>query len=62
MEKTDGHGMTDVVATASHHDGKEGLSSLANQQEHNLTLKTVFTNHKAVVWWCFYWAMCAVGW
>jgi hypothetical protein len=30
--------------------------------EHALTVKQVFKNHPAVVWWCFFWAMAAVGW
>lgn len=33
-----------------------------NQLEHDLTLKLVFNRHPALVWWCFYWAMAAVGW
>lgn len=30
--------------------------------EHDTTVKQVFRNHPALVWWCFYWAMAAVGW
>ncbi|RYP42129.1 hypothetical protein DL767_000494 [Monosporascus sp. MG133] len=33
-----------------------------NQLEHDLTLSVVFRRHTALVWWCFYWAMAAVGW
>ncbi|EEY23479.1 maltose permease [Verticillium alfalfae VaMs.102] len=62
MDKIDDNETTNVVATVSHHDTKEGMSTSANQQEHELTLKTVFKHHKAVIWWCFYWAMCAIGW
>lgn len=49
-------------ATVSHHEGKDGLTSSAIQQEHDLTLREVFKHHKLIIWWCFYWAMCAVGW
>jgi hypothetical protein len=30
--------------------------------EHELTFKDVLRNHKRLVWWCFYFAMCAIGW
>ncbi|KAH8724187.1 maltose permease [Phaeosphaeriaceae sp. PMI808] len=30
--------------------------------EQELTFRHVLRNHKAMVWWCFYFAMCAVGW
>lgn len=33
-----------------------------NAIEHELTFKHVIRNHKALVWWCFYFAMCAIGW
>ncbi|KAF2185327.1 maltose permease [Zopfia rhizophila CBS 207.26] len=33
-----------------------------NDLEHTLTLRDVFKYHKPLVWWCFYWAMCAIGW
>lgn len=33
-----------------------------HELEHRLTLKQVFRGHPALVWWCFYWAMAAVGW
>lgn len=62
-DKTEGsvpHATPD--ATVSHHEGKDGLTSSAIQQEHDLTLREVFKNHKLIIWWCFYWAMCAVGW
>lgn len=62
MDKINDNETTNVVATVSHHDTKEGMSTSANQQEHELTLKTVFKHHKAVIWWCFHWAMCAIGW
>lgn len=36
--------------------------AVADQLEHDLTLADVFRRHKMLVWWCFYWAMAAVGW
>jgi hypothetical protein len=51
-----------MEATVSHHDTKEEKTSNALQQEHDLTLRDVFKNHKTIVWWCFFWAMAAVGW
>lgn len=33
-----------------------------NKAEHELTVKQVFTQHPALVWWIFYWAMAGVGW
>jgi len=41
---------------------KNGPVEVAIEQEHELTLGQVFRHHRAVAWWCFYWAMCAVGW
>lgn len=34
----------------------------ANNEEHNMTFSSVWRNHKAVIWWSFYWAMCSTGW
>lgn len=34
----------------------------ANDQEASVTFLLVWQNHKAVIWWSFYWAMCATGW
>ncbi len=41
---------------------KSAVVAAANQQEHELTLADLFRDHKPVVWWCFFWAMAAVGW
>lgn len=51
-----------VDLVAEHHDHKHDGETAANQQEHDLTLAEAFRNHKTLIWWCFYWAMCAVGW
>jgi hypothetical protein len=30
--------------------------------EHELTFMDVLKHHKMLIWWSFYFAMCAVGW
>lgn len=30
--------------------------------EHDLTFIDVLKHHKMLIWWAFYFAMCAVGW
>ncbi|KAK1980068.1 maltose permease [Colletotrichum cereale] len=51
-----------LEASVSHQDAKEPALATTMQQEHDLTAREVFKNHKAIVWWCFYWAMAAIGW
>ncbi|GAM37739.1 C6 transcription factor [Talaromyces pinophilus] len=34
----------------------------ANDEEATMTFSSVWRNHKIVIWWSFYWAMCATGW
>ena len=41
---------------------KEQALQADHNLEHDTTVKQVFHNHPIVVWWCFYWAMAAVGW
>lgn len=33
-----------------------------NEVEHELTFREVARHHKALIWWSFYFAMCAIGW
>ena len=33
-----------------------------NAEEHRLTFVEIWKHHKAMIWWSFYFAMCAVGW
>lgn len=33
-----------------------------NDREHQLTFMDVARDHKSLIWWSFYFAMCAVGW
>jgi hypothetical protein len=32
-----------------------------NEQEHEMTLGFVARNHPMIIWWSFFWCMCAVG-
>ncbi|TLD30987.1 hypothetical protein PspLS_01694 [Pyricularia sp. CBS 133598] len=56
MEKSKDIETHPIEGTTSHHD------KLPVSQEQELTLRDVCKNHMIIVWWCFYWAMCAVGW
>ncbi|KAH7201512.1 general substrate transporter [Fusarium oxysporum] len=35
---------------------------VANANEHNLTFRDVARRHPKIIWWSFFWCMCAVGW
>lgn len=58
----------DVDALESRVSGVEDISAPKaamrddHKLEHRMTVKEVFTNHPALVWWTFFWAMAAVGW
>ncbi|KAL6890039.1 maltose permease [Trichoderma evansii] len=39
-----------------------GNDQRARRPEHELTIAEIWKSHKLVIWWCFYWAMAAVGW
>ncbi|VTT83770.1 unnamed protein product [Fusarium fujikuroi] len=43
-------------------DAKSHAVEADRQAEHELTLKQCFQKHPAIVWWCFYWSIAAVGW
>jgi len=49
---------------ADQSDGAERRASVVkdNIKEHELTFRDVARNHKMLIWWSFYFAMCAVGW
>ncbi|KAI1054703.1 hypothetical protein LB505_014395 [Fusarium chuoi] len=34
---------------------------VANANEHNLTFKDIARKHPKIIWWSFFWCMCAVG-
>jgi hypothetical protein len=45
----------------------EGLSkrdeaAIAVAEEHGLSMSDVLRNDKRIVWWCFFFAMSAIGW
>jgi hypothetical protein len=41
---------------------KKRQFEIEQKAEHDLTLGQIFRHYPALVWWCFYWAMAAVGW
>ena len=51
----------DHLVTTSY-DEKRQIAVPNTTVEHELTFKDVLRNHKRLVWWCFYFAMCAIGW
>lgn len=36
--------------------------SIDASQEHQLTVREIWKNHKQLMAWAFFWAMCAIGW
>jgi hypothetical protein len=46
----------------SPHDHTRSLAKADVEAEHQLTFRAVWKNHKAIIWWSFFWAMCAIGW
>lgn len=40
----------------------DGNNQRAQRLENELTIAEILKSHKLIVWWCFYWAMAAVGW
>ncbi|KAF5581628.1 maltose permease [Fusarium pseudocircinatum] len=57
---------SDKDATVEHMaiSGKHVLDQIqvANANEHSLTFKDVARKHPKIIWWSFFWCMCAVGW
>ncbi|KAL2829441.1 maltose permease [Aspergillus cavernicola] len=41
---------------------KEEWVESRRTQEDNMTMSYLFKHHQAVIWWSFYWAICAIGW
>jgi hypothetical protein len=41
---------------------RHGSVDRDNATEHELTFMDVLKHHKMLIWWSFYFAMCAVGW
>ena len=62
MEKVKSDSQTPYVAGVEQVDSKQDKIAADIELEHELTVRDVLRNHKGLVWWCFYWAMAAVGW
>ncbi|KAL2826752.1 general substrate transporter [Aspergillus pseudoustus] len=58
MKKTGSAGAADREASVSHKEHRETFA-LA---EDSLTFQHVLKNHKGIIGWSFFWAMCAIGW
>ncbi|VUC27017.1 unnamed protein product [Clonostachys rosea] len=41
---------------------KHGLSFQDNAKEHRLRFRDVARHHPRIIWWSFFWCMCAIGW
>jgi hypothetical protein len=53
------------VADMTIHDedlSKRDEAAIAVAEEHRLSVRDVLRNDKRIVWWCFFFAMSAVGW
>ena len=67
MEKSQVTDYTEKTLHSASSDGsgtEERRRSVArdNATEHELTFMDVLKNHKMLIWWSFYFAMCAIGW
>jgi hypothetical protein len=64
MDKSQAVEHIDMPAHKASSDNDGRLDGMAedNIAEHDLTIRDVFKNHKMLLWWSFYFAMCAVGW
>lgn len=54
--------VADLHLEESHNMAKSGAIEADELHEHQLTVAHCLKHHKTLVWWIFYWAMCAVGW
>jgi hypothetical protein len=41
---------------------KRDNAAVANAEEHSLSMKDALLNNKRILWWCFFFAMSAIGW
>lgn len=48
--------------TIEHVSLKADSIAIATAEEHNLSMKDALLNNKRIVWWCFFFAMSAIGW
>ncbi len=65
MEKVSGSPNTEALEHAdpvANGERKFSQAMVDVDSEHQLTFGDVWKNHKAIIGWSFFWAMCAVGW
>jgi len=41
---------------------KRDEAAIATAEEHSLSMKDALLNNKRILWWCFFFAMSAIGW
>ena len=41
---------------------KRDETAIAIAEEHSLSMKDALLNNKRILWWCFFFAMSAIGW
>jgi hypothetical protein len=41
---------------------KRDNAAIANAEEHSLSMKDALLNNRRILWWCFFFAMSAIGW
>lgn len=54
--------ISDIQEIESCENATTGNDQRARRPEHELTIAEIWKSQKLVIWWCFYWAMAAVGW
>ena len=54
--------MVESQTATSHGDKVEERVAVDESLEHELTVKYMFANHKKLIAWTFFWALCAIGW
>ena len=41
---------------------KRDEAAIASAEEHSLSMKDALLNNRRILWWCFFFAMSAIGW
>lgn len=52
---------TDAIESHPKDDGLRQIEYIANVKEHSLTVTEIMRNHPKVIFWSWFWCMCAVG-
>jgi hypothetical protein len=47
---------------AAEHQTKQDALGYHRSEEDSMTMTHIWKNHKAIIAWSFYWALCAIGW